>query len=83
MACATLRREVGWYAGEIGCDVVEVREVGCEAREVGAAADGSPDLVMANEAELVKRSELVLKTHTSMKMHLMLPQHLQPTRTQR
>ena len=31
------------------------------------------DLVMANEAELVKRSVLVMKTHTSMKMHLVLP----------
>ena len=34
--------EVGWYAGEIGCDDVEVGEVGCGAREVQAAIDGLP-----------------------------------------
>ena len=31
------------------------------------------DLVMTNEAELVKRAKLAMKTHTSMKMHLVLP----------
>ena len=34
--------EVGWYAGEISCDVVEVGEVGCGVGEVGAAAYGLP-----------------------------------------
>ena len=34
--------EVGWYAGEIGCDDVEVGEVSCGAGEVGAANDGLP-----------------------------------------
>ena len=32
--------EVGWYAGEISYDDVEVRKVSCSAGEVGAATDG-------------------------------------------
>ena len=32
--------EVGWYAGEIGCDDVEVGDVSYSAGEVGAATDG-------------------------------------------
>jgi hypothetical protein len=53
--------------------------MGCRAPPMGYRAP--PDLVMANEAELVKRSELVMKTHTSMKMLLVLPQHLKPMHT--
>ena len=34
--------EVGWYAGEISYDDVEVGEVGCGAGEVEAATDGLP-----------------------------------------
>ena len=34
--------EVGWYAGEIGCDDVEVGEVGYGAGEVEVATDGMP-----------------------------------------
>jgi hypothetical protein len=54
--------------------VEDVEEDGWFTGEIGCRAP--PDLVMANEVELVKRSMLVMKIQRPIKMHLVLPQHL-------
>ena len=85
--------EVIWYAGEIGCDDVEVREVGCGVGEVGAATDGLPSTVDGllsspkfGDGEWGGVGEEVGAGDEDpyvMKMHPVLPQHLQPTHTRR
>ena len=82
MASTLERLVLMMYRSERSAAVLERSELlpmGCRALPMDYRAPS--DLVMASEAELVKRSALVMKTHTSMKVHLVLPQHLQPTCT--